>query len=500
MVADVASWLEPWEVRPDDPSVFSGGYFVAGVDAAGYDRLLAMGFRLEIDQELTARLNTPNVPLPGQTMAIPGYPCYRTVEETFATAAQMAVDHPTLATWIDVGDSWEKFMPGGLDGYDMGVLRLTNSNVPGPKPKLFVMAAIHAREYATAELVTRFAEYLVDNYDLDPDVTWMLDHHEIHLMLQSNPDGRKLAEASASWRKNTDNDDGCSYSSSWGVDLNRNYPFQWGCCGGSSGDPCDGTYRGPAENSEPETQAVVAYVQSEFPDRRPDDLVTPAPNDTMGIFLDIHSYSELVLWPWGFTASLPPNSTQLQTLGRKFAYFNGYTPQQSMDLYPTDGTTDDWAYGHLGLPGYCFEIGTSFFQSCSSFENIILPDNLDALLYAARAVRTPYVTPGGPDALDVVVTPDLVEPGDAVALTATVNDTRYNNSNGSEPTQNIAAAEYYIDVPPWVTTTTPIAYPMAAVDGAFDEKIEPVQATIDTTAVGLGRHLIYVRGQDVGGR
>jgi len=67
------------------------------------------------------------------------------------------------------------------------------------------MASIHAREYATAELVTRFGEYLVQSYGLDPDVTWLLDHHEVHLMLHSNPDGRKNAEIGLSWRKNTNN-------------------------------------------------------------------------------------------------------------------------------------------------------------------------------------------------------------------------------------------------------------------------------------------------------
>ncbi|MBN1661117.1 MAG: PKD domain-containing protein, partial [Anaerolineae bacterium] len=499
MLACVTSWTEPWEVHHDSRDAASGGYLVVDVDRAGYMRLMDCGLGLEVDEALTKHLTQPPTYLDGQTEAIPGYPCYRTVEETFDTALQIVADHPNLASWIDVGNSWEKATPGGNAGYDMMVLRLTNADVPGPKPKLFVMAAIHAREYTTAELVTRFAEYLVDHYGVDADVTWMLDYHEIHLMLQSNPDGRKKAETGLSWRKNT-NENYCGpTSNNRGADLNRNYPFQWGCCGGSSGNQCDATYRGPFANSEPETQSVVAYVTSEFPDQRDDDLVSPAPNDAMGIFLDIHSYSELVLWSWGFTAAPAPNSTQLQTLGRKFAYFNDYTPQQSMDLYPTDGTTDDWAYGRLGLASYCFELGNYFFESCAAFENTILPDNMGALLYAAKAARTPYMTPAGPDALDVTAVPGGVVPGEPVLLTATVNDTRYSNNNGTEPAQNIAAAEYYLDVPPWVTTTVPIAYPMTAVDGAFNETIEDVQATVDTSALGAGRHIIYLRGQDAAG-
>ena len=100
---------------------------------------------------------------------------------------------------------------------------MTNSAIAGPKPKLFVTGAIHAREYATAELATRFAEYLVNNYGVDADATWILDYHEVHVMLQTNPDGRKKAETGLSWRKNT-NQNYCGATSNYrGADLNRNF-------------------------------------------------------------------------------------------------------------------------------------------------------------------------------------------------------------------------------------------------------------------------------------
>ncbi|MDY7076245.1 MAG: M14 family zinc carboxypeptidase [Chloroflexota bacterium] len=489
MVNDLAAWREPWQVHHDR------GYLVVDVNQTEYDLLLDAGFRLEIDEKLTAQLNQPRVQSPGQTSGIPGYPCYRTVEETFATAQGIAAAHPTLATWTDIGDSWEKTQ-NPIRGYDMMVLRLTNSAIPGPKPRLFVMTSVHAREYTPAELSTRFAEYLVDNYDADPDVTWLLDYHEIHLMLQANPDGRKKAETGLMWRKNT-NESYCSPTSNYrGADLNRNFEFQWGCCGGSSPNECSETYRGPVAASEPETQVIQNYVRAQFPDQRQDDLGAAAPITATGLFVDIHSYSELVLWPWGFTSDPAPNGTALQTLGRKFAYFNDYRPEQAMSLYPTDGTTDSFAYGELGLAAYAFELGTSFFQDCGTFENTILPDNLSALLYAAKVVRTPYLTPAGPDALAVTLAPKGVLPGETVSLTAILDDTRYNNENGTEPTQNIAAAEYTIDVPPWVTTTTPISYAMAAADGAFDETLEEVEATVDTTGLSPGRHILFIRGQD----
>jgi hypothetical protein len=204
------------------------------------------------------------------------------------------------------------------------------------------------------------------------------------------------------------------------------------------------------------------------------------------------------MWPWSATTTPAPNGTSLQTLGRKFAFFNHYTPQQGADLYLTDGATDGFAYGELGLAAYTFELGTRFFQDCATFENTILPDNLPALVYAAKVSRAPYLTPAGPEALDLVVVPETPVLNQTAHLTATIDDTRYAGPDGGEPSQNIVAAEFYIDVPPWITATTPIAYAMTAVDGVFDQEIQEVQGSIDTTGLGLGRHTIYVRGKDAG--
>ncbi|MBE0411603.1 MAG: hypothetical protein IBX69_17900, partial [Anaerolineales bacterium] len=488
MVDELASWASIWEVNHAE------GYLVVAVSADEILLLEQAGFLVEIDHELSEQLNTPNLPLPGQISGIPGYPCYRTVEETYASAEQIAADYPTLASWIQIGASWEKIF-GSLPGYDMMVLRLTNSEIDIPKPKLFIMASIHAREYTPAELATRYAELLVENYGLDADITWLLDYHEIHLLLQANPDGRKHAEGGVWWRKNT-NSNYCENPNQYGIDLNRNYPYLWGCCGGSSVNPCYDTYRGPFGNSEPETYAVNNYLVEIFPDQRDDDPYAPAPQDATGVFLDLHSYSQLVLWPWGWTFTSPPNGTALQTLGRKFAYFNNYSPYQSRNLYITDGTTTDTAYGHLGLAAYTFELGTQFFQSCTYFENTIIPGNMPALIYAAKAARTPYMTPSGPDALDLTLSEQEVERGEPVTLTAVLDDTRFNNSQGSEPTQNIAAAEVYINVPPWLEDENPQPIAMQPLDGQFNSPVETATVTLDTSDLEAGQHILFVRGQD----
>jgi carboxypeptidase T len=351
--------FEPWILETN----YEKGYHLMKVGQKEIDLLTDAGLQVVIaDQQ-----QLPTV------QSIPSYPCYETVEETFAFAQALATTYPDLVTWTDVGNSWEK--SAGLGGYDMMVLRLTNSAIPGPKPKLFATGAIHAREYTTAPLLVRFAQYLMDNYGTDADATWILDHHEVHLMFHTNPDGRKKAEAGAWWRKNT-NQNYCGATSNYrGADLNRNFSYQWGCCGGSSGSQCSTTYRGLSPASEPETQAIQNYLRSIFPDQRGPSDNDPAPDDATGIYLDFHSYSELVLWPWGFTSGTAPNGTQLQTLGRKFAYWNHYEPQQTIGLYVTDGTTGDFAYGDLGVASYTFELGTEFFQDCELLLRLSLPQH-----------------------------------------------------------------------------------------------------------------------------
>jgi hypothetical protein len=232
-------------------------------------------------------------------------------------------------------------------------------------------------------------------------------------------------------------------------------------------------------------------------------LGEPAPEIATGVFLDIHSTGDLVLWPWGFTRDPPPNTSGLQILGEKLAFFNHYVPAQSISLYPTSGASDDFAYGDLGVAAYTIELGSSFFENCSSFENTILPQNLPALVYAAKVARTPYLLPSGPDIFDITVSPPVVPQGMAVQLSAQADDSRY--FTGSIPTtqepaiDNILEAEYYIDYPPWITTTLPISYSLAPQDGIFNQPQEMVVASIDTSGLSQGRHTIFIRAKDSAG-
>jgi len=494
---------------------YSGGYLILELSPNEIQQLERFKFKIEVatqylqkralkleqKQQQIRRGLSPPATADVSVQTVPGFACYETVEETFAAAQAFVSDYPQLAQWIDVGNSWRK--NAGLGGYDINVLKLTNQTSNGDKPKLFINSAIHAREYATAPLNLDFARWLLEGYNNDADATWILDHHEVHLMLQTNPDGRKRAEAGISWRKNADQDYCGPNGNRLGVDLNRNFTFSWNSTNGvgSSGNTCLATYRGPQAGSEPEVQAIQTYVRSLWPDRRGPNQNDAAPSDTSGIHIDIHSFSELVLWPWGDVNQAAPNGAALRTLGRKFAFFNGYSPQQSIGLYPTDGTSDSISYGELGVAAYTFELGTQFFQSCGVYENTIKPDNLPALIYAAKVVRTPYITPSGPDSINLTLSNGAsgagVTAGTPVVLNATASDTRFNNSNGSESTQNINASQYFVDVPPWQNAA--VAQAMTANDGAFNERSETVSASINTSNLSNGKHIVYVRSRDANG-
>ncbi|HEX8492913.1 MAG TPA: M14 family zinc carboxypeptidase [Pyrinomonadaceae bacterium] len=117
------------------------------------------------------------------------------------------------------------------------------------------------------------------------------------------------------------------------------------------------------------------------------------------MLISLHSYANLVMWPWGHTATAPPNGAELALIGPKFAGYNGYTPQQANQLYPSSGKTDEWAYGELGIPSYVFEVGIGEGEcggfmppySCldSGYEGSFWPRNLPTFLYAARIARAP---------------------------------------------------------------------------------------------------------------
>lgn len=489
----------PWRVDRE------AGQLIIDVNTlADYQQLLDDGFKVAIDPKLTAEAFAPVQRLPNQINGISGYPCYRTVEESLISAQSLVAQHGAIAELVDIGDSWKKQQNAAL-GYDLWVLRLTNRAISGIKPIHYMQGGLHAREYATSETVLRYGEWLAAQYGVDPDVTWILDHQEVHILFHANPDGRKVAEVSSthSQRKNRNENFQCASSlSSWGVDNNRNFPFDWGGPG-SSGQVCDQTFRGPSAASEPESQAIIAYLQQIFPDQRAEgpgvDLTTPVSLDATGIYMDVHSNGASTWWPWGNRNGVyAPNRFELQTLGRKIAYYNGLWPEQSNAGGAIGGATDDFTYGTLGVAAFTIEMaGGSFWPSCSSYENSLVQPTMDGLFMASKLARAPYRWAAGPEIINVVANPAQVGDGDTVTISARAEDARFNNSVGTEPSQVVLGADLYL-MPPWQAGATPLLQFQAA-DGAFNSNAENLTVAIPASALSQGRQLLYLRATDANG-
>jgi hypothetical protein len=469
------------------------------------ERLRADGWDVRVDAAQTALL-PPGGP---SRRAAPGG--YRTVGQTEEFLRGVAAAHPGVATLVDYGDSWQKAQPGGEPGYDLLALRITHPptatatlaqtapdglrqsatySQSSPKPVFALVAAVHARELATSELATRFINYLLAGDGVDPEVTWLLDDYEVIVIPIANPDGRALADQGWLQRKNTNpGSEACAQppqsEDQVGVDLNRNASFEWNS-GGSSDQPCYATFHGVGPASEPEEQALEALLRGLFADKRGPNPGDAAPDDTPGVLISLHSYSDLVLWPWGNRETPAPNADGLQRLGRRMAALNGYTPQQSIELYSTSGTTDDWLYGERGVASFTFEVGPSggacagFFPAYSCLDEgaRFWPRNLPALLYALRVARAPYTQPAGPDVRDIFVQSD----GSTITVTATLD----NGANEGA----ISAAELYLDRSPWAGGA---AVALLAADGALDAATERVYAALPASAVA-GNGLLLMRG------
>ena len=239
--------------------------------------------------------------------------------------------YPHIAQLKTVGHSIQK--------RPMLVMRLTNEKIKEDKPQVLIVGTHHAREWVATEMSMRLIKYLTANYGTDARVTELLDTVEVWVMPVGNPDGYQYTFTNERlWRKNLrDNDGDGQITLADGVDLNRNFDAHWGYDDdGSSPDPLSSTYRGTAPNSEPEVQVLVDFIQD---------------NDFKFI-LSYHTYSNLILYPWGWqwnTPSLddPIFVAQAGTDDNPAIYDSilgvPYNPGVGADLYITNGDFTDWA-------------------------------------------------------------------------------------------------------------------------------------------------------------
>ncbi|MGI5146949.1 M14 family zinc carboxypeptidase [Plantactinospora sp. CA-294935] len=275
----------------------------------------------------------------------PADSAYHNYAELNAVLNQVVADHPTIARRSSMGTSYE--------GRDLPVIKISdNVGTDENEPEILFNSQQHAREHLTVEMAIYLLNLFTDNYGSDSRITNIVNSREIWIVPTVNPDGSEYDIATGSyrsWRKNRQPNSG---SSNVGTDLNRNWGYNWGCCGGSSGSTSSETYRGPSAFSAPETARLRDFVNSRV----------VGGTQQIKVNIDFHTYSELVLWPYGYTtANTGPglNADQertFRTLGQQMAATNGYTPEQSSDLYITDGDSLDWMWATHNIFAYTFEM------------------------------------------------------------------------------------------------------------------------------------------------
>jgi carboxypeptidase T len=314
--------LDVWEVKPD--------HLIVRTTEAQIDRLARMGYTVEQLQDVAAHLSAF-----ATAEAIAGYHSAASLEQDLR---QLAEDRPDIAELKEIGRS--------IEDRPIYVLRIGERR-GADTPKILFMGCHHAREWIAVEVPFLLAKELVERAD-DPQIAGWLSKGEIWVAPMVNPDGHEHSRAEHRlWRKNRRrNPDG-----SFGVDPNRNYGYMWGILNvpTSSHVPSDETYVGPHAFSEPETRAVRNLIACEVFE---------------GV-MTYHSYSQLILYPWGYTEKPIPDrqdrelmiqlATEMQALIED-VHGAVYTPQQSSQLYPTAGDTTDWTYGIYRLPSFTTEL------------------------------------------------------------------------------------------------------------------------------------------------
>lgn len=270
---------------------------------------------------------------------------YHNWPELVGEVKQAAIDYPDIVKVFSIGKSYQ--------GRDIWVAKVSdNVATDEAEPEVLIDALHHAREHLSTEQALAVVRWLTHDYGTDATVTRLVDEREIYIVFALNPDGMRYdltGNPYRAWRKNLQK---TASGTAIYTDLNRNYGYRWGCCGGSSSTKSSITYRGPKAFSAPETQALRNFVNSR--------VVNGV--QQIRTHITLHTNGQLVLWPYGYTRTdTPSDMTALDhnvfvSLGRRMAALNGYKAEQSSDLYITDGDQIDWLYAVHRIFTYTFEL------------------------------------------------------------------------------------------------------------------------------------------------
>ncbi len=391
--------LAPAVVRSEVVTVpFKGSTQIADFEARGIEVLAFTKYGVDVLAEGAALeyLRTRPYPIsiqvekPGHTHAAldANLGQYHTYAETEAMLGNLVSTYPAIAQKSIAGTS--------LQARFITVLKISdNVTVDEDEPEVLYMGNHHARELMSVEMPLLFAEYLLQNYGTNATVTEYVDTREIYVIPMVNPDGHVYVQLnhagspSSWWRKNRrDNLDGF-----FGVDLNRNYGYQWGFDDiGSSGFTGSDVYRGTGPFSEPETQVIRNFVN----------------NRNLTAWFSYHSYGELLLYGWGYIPANTPDHEAIAALADSLVEENGYLAGNpaSGAIYITNGASDDWGYGeqaeHDKIFAYTPEINSAAQGGFGPAEalilptfNLLLPMNMKLLKFADNPYRV--VGPWAPE-------------------------------------------------------------------------------------------------------
>lgn len=309
---------------------------------------------------------------------------FLTNDEVEAKMDDMAENYPELVKAKEqIGDQTT------IEGRPIYWMKISdNPNQNEDEPEILYTALHHAREPNSMMQMIFFMYYLLENYDSDPLIANIVNERELYFVPVVNPDGYIYNEntnpnGGGMWRKNRRNNGGGSY----GVDLNRNYGYEWGYDNnGSSPDPWDATYRGTAPFSEPETQIIRDFTL----------------DHDFEIALNYHTYTGLVLYPWGYEDIYTEDDDLFSAYANLFAEESGYSTGTAWELlYNTNGDANDWMYGEQQTKEKIFsftpEVGTYGFWPPQSLiipecqENMIM--NVRAALYVGKYAEVADQTP-----------------------------------------------------------------------------------------------------------
>ncbi|XP_072534793.1 carboxypeptidase B [Salminus brasiliensis] len=245
--------------------------------------------------------------------------------------------NPALISRTTIGNTFE--------GRPMHLLKIGKSS-GSTKPAIFIDCGIHAREWISPAFCQWFVKEAVSTYGSDAQMTSLLDQMDVFVLPVFNIDGYEHTWSSdRMWRKTRSKR---SSSSCYGADPNRNFDAGW-CTLGASSNPCSDTYCGASPESEIEVKNVANFIRKN--------------KSIIKAYLTIHSYSQLLLFPYSYKYGLAADHAELLRVAEaassalRSLYGTKYTSGPgATTIYPAAGGSDDWAYD-LGVKySYTFEL------------------------------------------------------------------------------------------------------------------------------------------------